>query len=50
MSGVIEVFDTCVNVQLVLPAFLATFAAVLQPLIRKEGTLMLEKKEPTSEV
>jgi hypothetical protein len=50
VSGVVEVFDDCVNVQLVLPAFLATLAEALQPLIRKEGTLMLEKKQPTSEV
>jgi hypothetical protein len=50
VSGIIEVLDTCVNVQLVLPAFLATLAEALQPLIRKEGTLMLEKKKPTSEV
>jgi hypothetical protein len=49
VSGTIEVFDNCVNVQLVLPAFLATLAEALQPLIRKEGTLMLEKNKPTSE-
>jgi Putative polyhydroxyalkanoic acid system protein (PHA_gran_rgn) len=49
VSGIIEVFDDCVNVQLVLPAFLATFAEALQLLIRKEGTLMLEKNKPTSE-
>ena len=49
VNGVVEVFDTCVNVELALPAFLATLAEALQPLIRKEGTLMLEKNKPTNE-
>lgn len=49
VSGIIEVFDNSVNVQLVLPAFLATFADALQSLVLKEGTLMLEKNKPTSE-
>lgn len=49
VSGIIEVFDNSVNVQLVLPAFLATFADAIQSLVRKEGTLMLEKNKPTSE-
>jgi hypothetical protein len=44
VSGSIEVFDDHVNLEVVLPWLLAALAERLQPLIRKEGTLMLEKK------
>jgi hypothetical protein len=33
-----------VNLQVVLPWLLSKLAAAIQPLVRKEGTLMLEKK------
>ena len=32
------------NLQVVLPWLLSKLAAAIQPLVRKEGTLMLEKK------
>ncbi len=44
VSGTIDVLDESVNLQVVLPWLLAKIAAAIQPLIRKEGTLMLEKK------
>ncbi len=44
VNGTIDVSDTSVNLQVVLPWLLAKVAEALQPLIRKEGTLMLEKK------
>lgn len=44
VSGSIDVFDDHVNLEVVLPWLLAAIAEKLQPLIRKEGTLMLEKK------
>jgi hypothetical protein len=44
VSGTIDVFDTSVNLQVVLPWLLAKVAEAIQPLIRKEGALMLEKK------
>jgi len=44
LSGTIEVADDHVNLQIVLPWLLAKLAETLQPLIRREGTLMLEKK------
>ena len=44
VSGTIDVLDTSVNLQVVLPWLLAKVAEAIQPLIRKEGTLMLEKK------
>ena len=43
-SGTLDVADDHVNLEVVLPWLLATIAETLQPLIRKEGTLMLEKK------
>ena len=43
-SGTIDVRDDHVRLEVVLPWLLATIAATLQPLIRREGTLMLEKK------
>ncbi len=44
VSGTIDVADEHVTLEVVLPWLLATIAATLQPLIRREGTLMLEKK------
>jgi hypothetical protein len=44
ISGTIDVLDSSVNLQVVLPWLLAKVAEAIQPLIRKEGTLMLEKK------
>jgi len=44
VSGTIDVADDHVTLEVVLPWLLATIAATLQPLIRREGTLMLEKK------
>jgi len=43
-SGNLDVLDDRVNLELVLPWLLAKVAETLQPLIRREGTLMLEKK------
>lgn len=44
ISGTIDVLDDCVNLQVALPWLLAAIAEKIQPLIRKEGALMLEKK------
>ena len=44
MSGTLDVLDDHVNLEIVLPWLLATLAATIQPLIRREATLMLEKK------
>jgi Putative polyhydroxyalkanoic acid system protein (PHA_gran_rgn) len=43
-SGSIDVRDDHVNLTVILPWLLAKLAETIQPLIRKEGTLMLEKK------
>jgi len=43
-SGNIVVADDHVRLEVVLPWLLARVAAAIQPLIRKEGVLMLEKK------
>jgi len=43
-SGTIDVSDDRVNLQVVLPWLLAKVAEAIQPLIRREGTQMLEKK------
>jgi len=43
-SGSIDVRDDHVRLEVVLPWLLAKVAETIQPLIRKEGTLMLEKK------
>ncbi len=42
--GSIDVRDDHVNLVVFLPWLLAKLAAAIQPLVRKEGTLMLEKK------
>lgn len=44
VSGTIDVLDDSVNLQVFLPWLLAKLAQAIQPLIRKEGTLMLDKK------
>jgi putative polyhydroxyalkanoic acid system protein len=43
-SGSIDVADDYVRLEVFLPWLLAKLAETLQPLIRKEGTLLLEKK------
>jgi hypothetical protein len=43
-SGTIEVAEDVVNLTVFLPWLLAKVANMIQPLVRKEGTLMLEKK------
>lgn len=42
--GSIDVAETEVHLEVYLPWLLAKIAETIQPLIRKEGTLMLEKK------
>jgi hypothetical protein len=44
IGGTIDVFDDRVDLQITLPWLLAKLAETIQPLIRREGTLMLEKK------
>jgi Putative polyhydroxyalkanoic acid system protein (PHA_gran_rgn) len=44
VSGSIDVAEDYVRLEVFLPWLLAKLAASLQPLIRKEGTLLLEKK------
>jgi hypothetical protein len=43
-SGTIDVAEDHVNLEVFLPWLLAKVAEAIQPLIRREGTLMLEKK------
>jgi hypothetical protein len=43
-SGTIDVAEEYVTLQVFLPWLLAKIAAAIQPLVRKEGTLLLEKK------
>jgi hypothetical protein len=43
-SGTIDVAEQYVTLQVLLPWLLAKIAAAIQPLVRKEGTLLLEKK------
>jgi Putative polyhydroxyalkanoic acid system protein (PHA_gran_rgn) len=43
-SGTIEVAEDVVNLTVFLPWLLAKVANMIQPLVRNEGTLMLEKK------
>jgi hypothetical protein len=44
LSGTIDVLDDRVNLEIVLPWLLATLAGAIQSFVRKETTLMLEKK------
>ena len=43
-SGTIDVADDNVRLEVMLPWLLAKIAGKITPAIRKEGTLMLEKK------
>jgi Putative polyhydroxyalkanoic acid system protein (PHA_gran_rgn) len=43
-GGRVDVFDDHVQLEVTLPWLLAKFAEKLVPAIRKEGTMMLEKK------
>ena len=43
-QGTIDVSDDYVKLEVFLPWLLAKLAETLQPLIRKEGALLLEKK------
>jgi hypothetical protein len=43
-AGIMEVADDHVRLEVTLPWLLARFAEKLTPAIRKEGTLLLEKK------
>jgi hypothetical protein len=43
-AGIIDVADDHVRLEVTLPWLLAKLAEKIQPMIRKEGTLMLEKK------
>ena len=43
-SGSVDVADDRVTVEVTLPWLLQKFAEAIQPLIRKEGALMLERK------
>jgi hypothetical protein len=44
VGGSIDVTDDRVNLEIVLPWLLAKLAETIQPLIRREGALLLEKK------
>ncbi len=44
MNGSIDVAEDYVRLEVFLPWLLAMLAETLQPLIRKEGSLLLEKK------
>jgi hypothetical protein len=44
VSGTIDVMEDRANLVVQLPWLLAQIAAAIQPLVRKEGTLLLEKK------
>ncbi len=44
VSGIVDVADDHVNLEIVLPWLLAKLAEKIQPLIRREGTLLLDKK------
>jgi Putative polyhydroxyalkanoic acid system protein (PHA_gran_rgn) len=43
-TGSIDVAEDYVRLEVLLPWLLAKLAVTIQPLIRKEGTLLLEKK------
>ena len=43
-AGFIDVYDAAVRLEVTLPWLLAKIAEKFTPAIRKEGTLMLEKK------
>lgn len=43
-SAIVDVLDDCVRLEVSLPWLLAKFAERIVPTIRKEATLMLEKR------
>jgi hypothetical protein len=43
-SGMIDVTEDHVRLEVTLPSLLAAFAKTIAPAVRKEGTLLLEKK------
>lgn len=43
-SGIIDVLDDCVRLEVTLPWLLAKFTERVVPTIRREATLLLEKK------
>ena len=43
-TGFLDVYETGVRVEVTLPWLLAKFAERLQPALRREATLLLEKK------
>jgi hypothetical protein len=43
-AGTIEVTESAVHLEVILPWLLAQLAEKLQPMLRKQGNLMLEKK------
>lgn len=43
-SGTLEVFEDRVDLEVYLPWLLARLGGAIQPLVRKEGMLLLEKK------
>jgi hypothetical protein len=45
-AGAIEVFEDQLRLEVTLPWLLAKLTERLVPTIRREGTLLLEKKEP----
>jgi hypothetical protein len=44
VNGTMEVLDDHVRLEIVLPWLLAKIAGIVEPMIRKEATLLLEKK------
>lgn len=44
VSGSIDVYEDYVRLEVVLPWLLAKLAEKIQPLIQREGTLLLDKK------
>ena len=44
VNGSLEVLEDRVDLQVYLPWLLARLANAIQPLVRREGTLLLEKK------
>lgn len=47
VDGHLDVFDTKVRLELVLPAVLALFAGKIEGLLKAKGTELLEDKSPT---
>ena len=49
VSGHIDVFETKVHLELMLPAFLAMFGSQIEALLRRGGTELLEDKSGSRE-